>query len=101
MFDFLRCWRRLIRVRSTLGYGVLAKSIPCFVPEQAVAKSSHLHPLINRQSSFVIVKTPLPNVVVLRAHACNALIADFGFEATIFNKARAAPVGRLRCCSQF
>lgn len=35
------------------------------------------------------------------AHACNALIADFGFDATIFSNARAGPVGRLRRCSQF
>lgn len=35
------------------------------------------------------------------AHACNALIADFGFDATIFNNARAGSVGRLRRCSQF
>ena len=34
-------------------------------------------------------------------YACKASIADFGFDATIFSRARAGPVGRVRRCSQF
>lgn len=39
--------------------------------------------------------------MVRRTYACNASIADFGFDATIFSNARAGPVGFVRCCSQF